>query len=346
MAGLTLEALTALVHDMLTTQALDDLRRRDPDLYYGYVPPETVTHIHLVRLAKDTGLPVFSETTEVVRPGHWLGEQELQDAVYQATLARAIAQRTQTPEDIAFAETKEAEASAARIDQETLLERYRHQLIERRVARMYKQRCARLPVLLRELRHPSVPNTIRAYVQRQIERYDLRKDTLPDPVRVFLCLILEDAKASEDFTAIAPGGQQFPDVFFGEEEPQEAPAWADQKVKRRAAKRRATALAQQKFIEDLEQQERFESALGHVLERERGGYDGLPTLNALYPTEPENQCPHCQQPITQRRVHNVRKGYAMALTCRRDCSWELVTPYFRDRKQLAAYRSKQTPSKA
>lgn len=339
MAGLTLEALTTLVHDMLSTLAKDDLRRREPDLYYGYVPPQIKKTITFVRLAKDTGLPVFTENSEVVTPAHWLGETERQEAAYQASVARMIANRTGTDEDEAAASAKEAYATAVQVQQESMLEAYRLQLVERRIARMYKQRCQRFSLLLREVTHPAVPHSIRAYIERQIGRYAARKERVPDPVRVFLSLVLDDTLANDDFTAVAPGGQSFPDVFFAEEEPQDAPAWADQKIKRRAAKRRATALAQQKFIEELEQHERYEASLGHVLERDRGGYDGLPTLKALYPSEPENQCPHCQQPITQRRVHNVRKGYAIALTCRRDCSWELITPYFPDRKTLAAHRA-------
>jgi hypothetical protein len=310
------------VHFLLREEAEASLLRKDPDVYYGWVPP---TDEH---------------------DGYWLGEADERSAEYQLDLAlvglKAAGENTWSdPENPALVTAYElakarVESCRTALDdvkayRDRVISGRREQLINRRVAKLFLKTYRKAVKLDWDLYNPAIPQSLRDYCLRQLARGPLAPVSV-----VFLYLSVQSTlEHGADFQTEAITGQDYlidnPLVSGGLDidVPEDAP---------KAKQRRA-------YIRELQAQAiRDRRAPAHENRDPRDvladfEYHGLPEqLGAMWINKDENCCDHCKQGVRVRMIH-TSSGYRYATVCPnfRDeprCHYELESPEFETRKAL------------
>lgn len=314
------------VHFMLRQQADATLYRKNPDVYHGWVPPQT------------------DPNTGKVTPGHWLGaaDEELADQRLQlAKIAYKDAdQATWGNDDPALAKAaKLAEAKVqaaeqrlaeAREHRERLVDGRREQLLNRKIARLFLRAYRESLNLDWDLYNPSVPESLRRYVQRQLSR------PLGPTSRVYLYLLVKDTiQHGEDFQtesltaynhlADNPLAVASLDIDVADDEPSR---------QRRAYVRELQAQA----IRDRQPPAHANLDPRDVLADFE--YHGLPEqLGAMWITKDGPECcPNCKQQTKVRMVH-AGTGFRWADVCpnyrtNKNCRYDVKSPVLESRKAL------------
>lgn len=309
------------VHFILRQEAEDALLRKNPDVYYGWVPP----------------------TDD--EPGYWLGAADEQQAEYQLDLAqvayKAACENTwsdtdnvelQRAVDLAAARRDAAQAKLDEVKayRERVVEARREQLINRRVAKLFMKTYRKATTLDWDLYDPSIPDSLRNYVLRQLARGPLAPTSM-----VFLYLTVQSTKQhGEDFQTEAltaydhlvdnPLATAMLDIDVDDDEPSKQRRAYIRELQAQAVRDRRAPAHENKDPRDVLAD--FE-------------YHGLPEqLGAMWISKDENCCQHCKQGLRVRMVHSGG-GYRYATVCPnfaedRLCHFETESPEFSSRKAL------------
>jgi hypothetical protein len=311
---------------LLRQQAEDALQRKNPDVYYGWVPP-----------IDD-------------QPGYWLGEADEKNAEYQLTLAeigyKAAAENTWTDPDNAdllraleLAAVRRDDARAKLDDvkayRDRVIEARREHLINRRVGKLFLKTYRKAVSLDWDLYNPALPESLREYVLRQ------RSRPLGPTSVVFLYLVVQsalehgadfqtDALTGYDYLADNPLATCLLDVDLTEDD--------------------APAKQRRVYIRELQAQAiRDRKPPAHENKDPRDvladfEYHGLPEqLGAMWISKDDNCCQQCKQGLRVRMIH-CGTGYRYATVCpnfadNAQCHYELESPEFSTRKALKQWAS-------
>jgi hypothetical protein len=314
---------------LLCMEAEAQLLRALPDVYYGWVPP----------------------TDEV--PGHWLGEADERQAQYQLDLAqvayKAAAERTWSDsenEDLqqalrlaeAARDAARATLDEVRTHRDRLVDAYRTQVLNRRVASLFLKTYRKAIALDWNLYHPAIPESLRAYAQRQLARGPL------SPVSVvFLYLSVQSTiEHGEEFQTEAITGYDYlvdnplATCLLNIDVPEDG--------SERALRRAYVKELQAKAIRDRRADAHENKDPRDVLADFE--YHGLPEqLGAMWISKDENCCSHCKQGVRVRMIHSGG-GYRYATVCPNfqddpQCHYEIESPEFSSRKALRSWAMEQ-----
>jgi hypothetical protein len=311
---LTKHTIRDTVYAMLRTDAEELLARQSADFYHGW---DDVT-------------------------GRWLGQEELERALHQETLAELFYNTTSSEYDADCQDKRSAlEVATYRLEQarervwevqaynQRLVEARREQVLHRRVAKMFLRAYRRARSLEWDVYHPSVPESLRSYVQRQLGR-----GTLSPTSMVFLWLTLADTvKHGEDFQTEAITGcnhlleNPFVRASLNIDAPEDKPT---------EERRQYVRELQAQMVRD--RRERAHESYDPRDALSDFQYDGLPDqLGAMW-IDKDDACPRCQQGLRIRVLHSG-VGYRFVKACPNyaddaECNYEALSPVVATRKAL------------
>lgn len=324
---LTKTDVRAMVHALLAEQVADAFLRKQPDEYYGYVPPQT----------RKDGTTV---------PGYWLGEPDKQAAKAAMQQARidfdcAVTTLEHTDPANAFHAVARAQADAAAAAYYASVRRYedvaltadraiearRQLIIERRVAKLFYRMYQRACKFDWDLYNPAIPEDLRRYVIRQRQRGVMSPTSI-----VLLYLITQHTiEHGEDFQQLAMSGQDYLvtnplvtadlDIEAVENEPSK-----QRKQYLKALQYQLAYEAKPPAHENYDQRD----ALADF------EYHGLPEqLGALW-LDKDGGCEKCGTPMRVKMIH-AKGGYRYATVCsnyRTGCYLDPQSPIFATRREV------------
>lgn len=307
------------VYSMLYLEVEEAFASKQPDRYNGWVPEHVDPH------------------TGVVTPSHWLGESDLKAAEHQLTLAELRAKHA--------SEAEQAEADAHvtacqdRLDEckahvERMVAGYRHRLIDRFVAKRFLTLYRKAKALDWNLYDPSIPDNLRKYVKRQLDRG-------VGPVSlVFLYLVVTSTQdhganfqteslTTYDYLADNPLAVASLDIDVSERHPAVRKAYVRELRADAIRDRVAPAhpnLDPRDVLADFE-------------------YHGLPEQLGSMWIDKDHGCANCKQGIRTRIIHHGA-GYRWATVCPNyqrnpNCHYDLKSPLMETRQQARDWAYEQ-----
>lgn len=329
----TREQIQQTVYALLRQKAEEVILSKQPDEYYGYVPP---------KVDKTTG--------QQIEPGYWLGEgdetrakQAVADAEYHLAHAKAERRRaayehdTCNVEDAVLVQATEQlrcaqdHLSRVRRVNDLAIEKRRELLIEKKAQALFLALYRRATKLEWNLYHPAVSDDLRTYIEFWRKQPGLTPSSL-----VFLYITLletidhgdshqTEAISANDFMARIPLVRSRLDINATEDQPSRSD--------REYVKALRAQLAYDTRPDAHENGDRRD-----VLADWR--YDGLPDqLGALWLDKNDgHECDNCHEKLTKKTVHSP-KGYALAEVCpnhkeKPGCTHRPLTPRFATKTEL------------